>query len=95
MFVKILLTVLAVIFAILQTTVLPVNLSLFLVIIAVFYQSRFSFSFAFFSGLVLDLAQNNLLGTSSLKFLILSFFIFILKNKLPIREKRQLKLPQI
>jgi len=95
MFTKILLIIVAFVLAFLQATILSVNLLLFSVIVIVFYQPEFSFSFAFFSGLILDLAQNNLLGTSSFKFLILSFFISFLKNKLPTREKRQLKLPSI
>lgn len=95
MIVKILFFILAITLSLLQTTILPLNFLLLLVILAAFWQLEFSFWFAFLSGFTLDLAKGNTLGTSSIKFLILTILIFFLKNKFSIREKRQLKLPRI
>lgn len=95
MIVKIFFLILATILSLFQTTILSINLLLLLVIMAAFYQTDFSFLFAFVSGLILDSAKGETIGVSSVKFLLLAFLIFLLKIRLPIREKRQLKLPQI
>lgn len=94
MIVKIFFLVLAIILSLLQATILPVNLLLVLVILVPFYQTDFSFLFAFLAGLTLDLIKRESLGITSIKFLLIAFLIFLLKNRLPFREKRQLKLPQ-
>lgn len=95
MIVKILFLILAITLSLFQATILPLDLLLFLVVLAALSQPDFSFLFAFSAGLTLDLIKGESLGITSIKFLLIAFSIFLLKIRLPIREKRQLKLPQI
>jgi len=59
------------------------NFLLFLIIILSFYTAQFELVFisAFLSGLLLDLVTGNLVGFSSLVFLIISFLIYLYRRK--------------
>lgn len=95
MIVEITFLILATILALLQATILPINLFYLLIILVSIYQPEFSFLFAFLSGLILDLIQGETLGITSIKLLLITFVTFLVTNKLRIREKRQLKLPSV
>jgi len=95
MFIQSLFFLIAVVLSFLQATILPVNLLYLLVIFVTIYQPEFSFLFAFLAGLILDLSKGESLGISSLKFLVVALLSHLIKNRLPIGEKRQLKLPSV
>ena len=70
------------ILVILQGSILPLNLLLALILIRTALKpDRQSFYLAFWSGLLLDLAQGTPLGLSSLIFLLASLFLFLYSKK--------------
>jgi len=70
------------ILVVLQASILPLNLLLALILIRTALKpDRQSFYLAFWSGLLLDLAQGTPLGLSSLIFLLASLFLFIYSKK--------------
>ena len=70
------------ILVVLQSSILPLNLLLALILIRTALKpDRQSFYLAFWSGLLLDLAQGTPLGLSSLIFLLASLFLFIYSKK--------------
>ncbi len=65
-----------------QASILPLNLLLVLVLIrAALKPDQQSFYLAFWSGLLLDLAQGTPLGLSSLVFLLTALFLFLYSKK--------------
>lgn len=70
------------ILVVLQGSILPLNLLLALILIRVALKpDQQSFYLAFWSGLLLDLAQGTLLGLSSLIFLLASLLLFFYSKK--------------
>ncbi|PIU33233.1 hypothetical protein COY29_05450 [Candidatus Woesebacteria bacterium CG_4_10_14_0_2_um_filter_39_14] len=70
------------ILVVLQSSILPLNLLLALILIRTALKpDRQSFYLAFWSGLLLDLAQGTPLGLSSLIFLLASLFLFLYSKK--------------
>ena len=70
------------ILVVLQASILPLNLLLALILIRTALKpDRQSFYLAFWSGLLLDLAQGTPLGLSSLIFLLASLFLFLYSKK--------------
>jgi len=70
------------ILVVLQSSILPLNLLLVLILIrASLKPDQQSFYLAFWSGLLLDLAQGTPLGLSSLIFLPASLFLFLYSKK--------------
>ena len=95
MIIKVFFLILALILSFFQSTILPVNLLYLLVVLTAFLQSKFSFLYAFLAGLIFDLINSGAIGFSSLKFLFIAILVFLLQNRLPLHQKRQLKLPEI
>ena len=70
------------ILVVLQASILPLNLLLVLILIrASLKPDQQSFYLAFWRGLLLDLAQGNPLGLSSLIFLLASLLLFLYSKK--------------
>lgn len=70
------------ILVIFQASILPLNLLLVLILIrAALQPGQQSFYLAFWSGLLLDLAQGTPLGLSSLIFLLASLLLFLYSKK--------------
>ena len=66
------------ILSLLQASILPLNLLLVLILIrGALKPDRQNFYLAFWSGLLLDLAQGTPLGLSSLIFLLASLLLFL------------------
>ena len=70
------------ILSLLQASILPLNLLLVLILIrGALKPDRQNFYLAFWSGLLLDLAQGTPLGLSSLIFLLASLLLFLYSKK--------------
>ena len=68
--------------AFVQTTIIPFNLVLLVVIcLAVLLSPRSGLTWAFLAGLILDLTSGQTLGFSSLIFLTIAFLINLYKSK--------------
>jgi len=77
-----LLLFLVLIFAILQVSFLPVNLVLLVVLaFALLNESSRSLLFAFYAGLILDLAKGGPLGFYSIFFLVVVFVLLLYSNR--------------
>jgi cell shape-determining protein MreD len=90
---KISLFVLIIVFSLLQTTILPVNSVLLLVILVSLINGEFSFYFAFLAGLILDLARGERWGISPAVFLIIAGAVFLIRRAFSFSQERRLRLP--